>query len=371
MRGIFTRKQALFCILITFFVTSTSSSFGQNCSVNSNLCESIDITYPLDNLPAGTTGGFTGDFEYRGPQSNNANSSSGLQSKTPLTPKKEILTPSFTISPDAVLLFNYRFTLEGTANVTSFDLSLVSNSGEVISLCQGGTPVYRGGKAVVCGSFGIPASVKGKTVRLKFTFNVVGSTNHRVVFDDMGLDLGGAAIILPVKIHSLSAKKVAIGTQVTWNVGEETNVSHYELQRGTNGADFTTVGLIFAGGKESYSLTDTKPSQGVVFYRIMSVDNDKKYKYSTVISFANGKALGILRAYPMPARNSITVQHALVESKAQISISSQDGKLVKTVTPATGSMETPIDLSSLKAGMYLLRFADASGQAETLKIVKQ
>ncbi|MBB1285074.1 T9SS type A sorting domain-containing protein, partial [Flavisolibacter sp. BT320] len=39
--------------------------------------------------------------------------------------------------------------------------------------------------------------------------------------------------------------------------------------------------------------------------------------------------------------------------------------------PATGSMQTAVDMSTLSKGMYFIRISGENGQTETLKIMKQ
>lgn len=191
-------------------------------------------------------------------------------------------------------------------------------------------------------------------------------------FDNFGSNIfEEGRIILPVNFMGVTARKATKGTEVTWKVADEINVSRYEVQKGTNAGDLKTIGVVFAGEKSAYSFIDEQPSQGVSFYRIRSVDVDGKFKFSTVISFSNGKSAAILRAYPMPARDQVTLQHGAIEGKAQITISSEDGRIVKRQVLAVGSMLTPIDLSSLKVGLYLLRLENSNGEVETLKLVKQ
>ena len=193
-----------------------------------------------------------------------------------------------------------------------------------------------------------------------------------MIFDEFGSNIFSESdIVLPVNFMGITARKATRGTEVTWKVADELNVSRYEVQKGSNAGDLKTIGIVFAGEKSAYTFVDEQPSNGVSFYRIRSIDIDGKFKFSTVISFANGKSAAILRAYPMPARDQVTLQHGAIEGKAQITISSEDGRIVKRQVPATGSMLTPIDLSSLKAGLYLLRLEYSNGEVETLKVVKQ
>lgn len=227
---------------------------------------------------------------------------------------------------------------------------------------------------MICGQINNVAELlRGEgTFRFVFVFEISGQSSHSMIFDNFGSNIFSESnIVLPVNFMGVNARKATRGTEVTWKVADEINVSRYEVLKGSNAGDLKTIGIVFAGEKSTYSFVDEQPSQGVSFYRIRSIDIDGKYKFSTVISFANGKSAALLRAYPMPARNQVTLQHGTIEGKAQITISSEDGRIVKRQVPATGSMLTAIDLSSLKAGLYLLRLEYSNGEVETLKLVKQ
>jgi hypothetical protein len=165
-------------------------------------------------------------------------------------------------------------------------------------------------------------------------------------------------------------KKTSGGVQLLWKVSDWDLVSHFDIQKSTNGKQFTTIGSLGANEKEVYRFVDRDPITGPVYFRIKSVGRDGTTFYSSVISA--GIELGnIMIAYPMPAQSEITVQHALVTDKGLISVHTQEGNLVMAVPPCLGTMQTSLDLSYLKSGVYLLRFDTGNGKVETMRIVKQ
>jgi VCBS repeat-containing protein len=176
---------------------------------------------------------------------------------------------------------------------------------------------------------------------------------------------------LPVNFTSFEAKKTTTGTQLTWKVGTEENVKGYEVERSANGQQFSKVGFVSAAAENTYSFVDASDIQNTVYYRIKNVDIDGKFKYSNVISFRNGKASIVLKAFPSPVKTGFTLQHAAASKGATIGISSADGKLIKIISPAAGSIQSSVDLSNVKSGLYLIRFDDGNGAVESLKLVKQ
>jgi hypothetical protein len=174
---------------------------------------------------------------------------------------------------------------------------------------------------------------------------------------------------LPVKFAGFYAKTVSSGVSLTWNVGGEENVNGYEVQKSSDGKNFTKIGFVAASNASSYSYTDVKPGD-VVYYRIKSVDNDGKYAYSTVVSVKGQQSTVVLKAFPIPAQNQLTIQHGAAGNSSKIEIVAADGRMITSVSVASGTQQTNIDMSIAKPGVYVIRFVD-NANTETLKIVKQ
>ncbi|HYH16210.1 MAG TPA: T9SS type A sorting domain-containing protein, partial [Flavisolibacter sp.] len=63
--------------------------------------------------------------------------------------------------------------------------------------------------------------------------------------------------------------------------------------------------------------------------------------------------------------------HPSVTGKATISVHTLEGRSVRSISPSPGSISTPVDLSTLPAGTYLLKYQSESGSSETFRILKQ
>jgi hypothetical protein len=155
-----------------------------------------------------------------------------------------------------------------------------------------------------------------------------------------------------------------------WKVATEENLSGYTVEKSTDGRNFSKIGFVAANGVNNYSFTDTK-SSATSYYRIKSVDVDGKYAYSTVAMVKSGKSLIVLKAFPSPIIRNLTIQHPTALAGSIITISAEDGRVMKSVVPAQGTQQTEIDLSTARSGLYLIRFTNSNGEAETLKVVKQ
>lgn len=173
---------------------------------------------------------------------------------------------------------------------------------------------------------------------------------------------------LPVNFISLDLKKDVSGVKLTWKVAEEMNVLKYEIERSADGKSFMKAGEVAASMQTQYSFIDAQTPAG--FYRIRSVDQDGSYKYSAVLRYSGGKNAIVIKAFPSPVHNTITIQHPAIKNSS-IEISSVEGKVMKSVKPAAGLQQTTIDLSELRTGLYFVKYKDESGASEIIKITKQ
>ena len=93
---------------------------------------------------------------------------------------------------------------------------------------------------------------------------------------------------LPIELIDISAVGIVDHIDVTWNVGNEINFSHYELERSEDGTTFEYIADIDGtGGVNSpqtyiYNDYDVRYFQNF-YYRVRSVDLDGSYDYSPVV----------------------------------------------------------------------------------------
>jgi hypothetical protein len=99
-----------------------------------------------------------------------------------------------------------------------------------------------------------------------------------------------AVNIVPVKPASFIAasnnnnKKV----DLKWSTEIETNLSHFIVERSTDGINFSDAALVFAYGnttaKSDYAFADniSRVLSGSVYYRIISISDNGKAVYSDV-----------------------------------------------------------------------------------------
>jgi hypothetical protein len=356
MRRIFTST-----ILVAAFAVTSLNSFGQACTGTTFTAVQ---TYDFASSGNGTMG-FTGDFA----RVNNAGGqlSADVGATSPTT--KTLTSPTL-FAPNSATTIRFGFDLGGTATVTSYTIQfLYNNAGTItpITVCSSSSALANGTYNFAVST---PTEVLGHAFEIRIIFGVSGNSNNTITIDNFRTNVGGSNIALPVKFQSLDAKTVNSYVSLKWNVATEENLSGYSIERSADGRNFSQIAFVNASGETNYSFVDNKPGS-VSYYRIKSVDINGKYGYSTVALVKSGKSMIVVKAFPSPVIKNVSIQHPTAIAGSSITISSADGRVIKTIVPAAGMQQTDVDLSAAKSGLYLVRYNSGNGESETLKILKQ
>lgn len=257
---------------------------------------------------------------------------------------------------------------------TEYRLRIISGAGspplEVLANTANG-PVYtplQGTSGNVCILVSDADLTIGRGIRFEFTFRAVLPGN--MVFDNLAATV--AAGPLPVTFEGFFARQNTDGSlKLLWDVGTEENVKGYYVESSTNGVDFTNFGYVTATGKDIYSLDHDGKLVQNTFFRVRSIDFDGRMKYTPIIRVnANGATSGQIKMYPLPARDQVTIQHDKALENTIISLLSPDGKILQSKVVVPGSFQTQLNINTLGAGLYIVRYADGKGDLQTLKLVK-
>jgi len=362
MRRISTCSIALLCLL-----AFNQKSFGQTLTALTNTqCNTVNFTGAVnidfnDNSPTNMAG-FLGNGWQKVILGSNQyiNVTPSAAQGTTFT----LTTPTYTTGSPTL---NLKFTIGGSSKVTSYTIyTETQNSTTTIGTVSGGASGVSGIQCLQIDGWNIAGNF-----RFIIEFNTDAGTDGKgtLTFDDFFLTRVISQAPLPVHFSSFNARSAGASVALTWNIEAEQNVKGYEVERSNDGRNFTNIGFVGAASQSSYSYTDNRPLASG-YYRIKSVDIDGKFLYSTVISFKGGKSVVVLRAF-MSNQNTLTIQHDAAQSGSRISISSADGRLIKSLSPSAGTQQTVVNVSSARAGLYLVRFDDGNGGVETLKVVKQ
>jgi hypothetical protein len=189
--------------------------------------------------------------------------------------------------------------------------------------------------------------------------------------------------ILPVTISSFNVAKRNKAVSVTWTTETEINNSGFEIQKSTNGIDFSTIGFVAtkayngsSSQKLGYAFQDNRLIAGKSYYRLKQVDQDGKYSISNIelieSALTNNLTVMVLEN---PVRNQIALNVKSIEAnRIQINVTNALGMILytKQINIAAGESNLTIPTTALPNGLLYLQVNDVNNRSEktTLKIVK-
>jgi hypothetical protein len=103
-------------------------------------------------------------------------------------------------------------------------------------------------------------------------------------------------IVLPVKFVAYNVSVLPNGqTAVKWTTTEESNASHYTIERSIDGYNWQAIGEVPAAQQYSvlnnYSYTDKEAANGIAYYRVKQVDIDGHFIYTSIKSIRANVAM--------------------------------------------------------------------------------
>ena len=126
--------------------------------------------------------------------------------------------------------------------------------------------------------------------------NAVGGTTAGRI-DNIKITVFYNFTTLPVTLLSFSATKGNKNVLLNWNTSSETDMTHYEAQRSSNGRNYKPIASISSNNQSqsAYYFDDLNPLSGVSFYRLKMLGRAGYQKYSSVVvvNFNNNNTLAL------------------------------------------------------------------------------
>lgn len=207
-------------------------------------------------------------------------------------------------------------------------------------------------------AMGSPAIDKGNNAAIPagITTDITGAARIQNGTVDMGSYEGGVGI-LPLTLLQFSGNKAAEHSiLLSWRTANEVNVSHFELERSTDGRQFATLVTLQAKGNAlsttNYSHEDGLLTPGVYYYRLKMVDKNGRETWSQVVAVTIGGRTSIA-LFPVPAKEVIWLSSggSLMGTKAQLM--DVQGKVLQVITISNATQR--IDIAMLPAGTYFVK----------------
>ena len=185
-------------------------------------------------------------------------------------------------------------------------------------------------------------------------------------------------IILPVKLQSFEAEYTNPDVELSWHSAEETNFSHYEIERSIDGNDYSKQAVVLGSAAAltektySYIDKDTKHLNGTIYYRLTAVDINGKMSNSTVRTVQIGEIADFsISTYPNPVVHTakIKLPGAWASKAVNIDVFNQSGQKVKSLRQVAQGQFIEMNMAELADGIYIIK-AGSGNETAIQKILK-
>ena len=210
-------------------------------------------------------------------------------------------------------------------------------------------------------------------VAFRFAFKSDINVNAAgVAIDDV--EVTGPVNVLPLKLINFTAAKQNKDALLKWNTTNESNVSHFNIERSWDGSTFTTLPNVAAQNNlnNSYVSTDllsllNTTNKDIVYYRLKSTDLNGSFSQSNIVQlkWLNGE-INTITISPNPFKDFIKINTELNINGVQL-VGIKGEILFTTGKVNAGKINLPANLSR---GIYFLRINTDKG-IFVEKIVKE
>jgi len=223
------------------------------------------------------------------------------------------------------------------------------------------------------------------------TFNTVANSNFRGV-NKIRIEAGNMFAIgvdninainfrtesaQPLTLLSFTGRSANNLALLNWKTENERNTSSFEIERSTDGANFTIIGRVDTKNKPGthyYTYVDKYISSrfsSIIYYRLRQNDLDNVFHYSPVLRLTTAP-MELLRLYPNPAKEISQLFIALSKKdRIQVTISDCNGKVLHQENHSLpeGEHILRLDLQSFPSGVYHVEVKSGS-MSQNIKLLK-
>ncbi|HEX8332006.1 MAG TPA: M43 family zinc metalloprotease [Segetibacter sp.] len=202
------------------------------------------------------------------------------------------------------------------------------------------------------------------------TFNVTGFS---------GFFVHTGATVLPITMEYFKGQKQGTINLLSWKSNCLSTSVDFEIERSTNGRNFSAIGNINATQARCaspFDYTDNHPLPGTNYYRLKMTEIDGNVSYSKVVTlFTKNGGIEIVSLVPtlVDKGSAILNVSASKDSKLDLFITDVQGRVIQKLTASlqSGYNNVSINLSNLAAGSYNISGHTADGKTRTVRFVKQ
>lgn len=265
---------------------------------------------------------------------------------------------------------------DGTKSLVAFQTS--GNSASVVSVS--------GGYSAVFDSDGRETDTGNDTRRVWVIEGVANATTINVTVNENGCETlksyttsdCSAAIAFPVDIlwfKGIPSKDIV---KLQWLVANESEIAKFEVQRSADAKGFETLGAVGAKNiKDShlYTFDDTKPKQGINYYKIKVTEFSGNVFYSKIIGVDfKETAEFIWKVSPNPIKlvdNKVIISTNGAEEVLGIDIYTSTGVRLKSAWAMNVTNQYSLSIGNLPPAIYLIKVSTLGGISTKRLVVEK
>jgi len=189
-------------------------------------------------------------------------------------------------------------------------------------------------------------------------------------------------ITLPVTLINFSGGYKGGVTHLNWLTENMINFDRFEVERSTNGINFSTIGTRTPANstislRSMYNLDDNLAAETATafYYRLKMIDLDGKFSYSNIILVRKDQTIVGLSISPNPASSSSTATvrfQATAKGVVDLKIVDMAGRVMlqqqNNVTEGVNSVSIS-KLGRLQPGVYVVQVNDGTSTVQTTKFI--
>lgn len=165
--------------------------------------------------------------------------------------------------------------------------------------------------------------------------------------------------------------------QLNWSISKEEDISHFDIERCTDGVNFRQIGQVSVSNNTNlnYTFLDILAEKGSNFYRLAIIDKDGNFTYSQAITISvEVKGISVTVVYPNPFSRRVHVK-INCDNPEQISINviNNAGTVVRTQAASVAKGDNNITITNvddLPPGIYYLEVIGKDRRVR-IKLMKQ
>ena len=182
----------------------------------------------------------------------------------------------------------------------------------------------------------------------------------------------GSDIPLPLDWLTFEVTQSGGYAILDWTTTNEIDVSHFEIERSTDGEIFDYIGTVparnVANEVNAYQYSDIVLRSKLLYYRVRQVDFDGQHTYSMTRVLIIGETRFDVSLYPNPVSNQVHIELGQAAEGYYHVIDLSGKTILSGYLPADRTQHT-LELGSLSTGVYqvLITIGD---QREVRRIIK-